>query len=144
MLPMPQSTAAERSSANTAAPFHLDEAHPSCTYQPSQQSFTSNPTSSSLHSFWTSMLIATPGNFDISDPFFLLLLKSLTVWPAQPTSAFVFFPNYGSCTLPLYVTCPYVYKNRSTLARTHDVFYPLSYRLYFGPRQADHHVISFV
>ena len=37
MLPMPLSTAAMSPSANTAAPFHLDEARPSCTYQPFQQ-----------------------------------------------------------------------------------------------------------
>ena len=87
---MPLSTAAESLSTNTAAPFHLDEAHPSCTYQPSQQNFPTNPTSSSLHSFWTSMFIAIPSKFDITDPSFRLLVKSLPVLPDQPGSAFVF------------------------------------------------------
>ena len=37
MLPMSLSTVAESPSANTAAPFHLDEARHSCTYPPFQQ-----------------------------------------------------------------------------------------------------------
>ena len=44
-------------------PFHLDEINLSCTYQSSQQNFPTNPTSASLHSFCTSMLITIPRQF---------------------------------------------------------------------------------
>ena len=44
-------------------PFHIDEIHPTCTYQSSQQNFPTNPISSSIHSLCTSMLIDIPQQF---------------------------------------------------------------------------------
>ena len=150
MLPMPLSTAAESSTANTAAPFHLDKIHSSCTYQHSQQTFHTNPTSSSVYSFCTSMLIAIPQQFRYFRPRLPItgriperITCSTHIWFSVLTNCLYFLtmavvPSLSTLFFPTYT------KTDPTLARTHNVFYTLSYCLYFVPRQANHHVISLV
>ena len=67
-------------------PFHLDEAHPLCTYQPSKQNIPQNPTSSSLHSCWTSMLIA-------------ILRQFRYPWPLLPITGNI--PGRINCSTPV-------------------------------------------